>query len=222
VTRAHAPRQTNGVDAGMMAQAAAQVQQQCPGSPGSADSTTVLVKNVSHEVDDKALADAFKSIGPVQATVILLGVPDSSSPTTQDYQTADKTRRYQNCNHNRMGYVSFSCKEHAEAAVQSMQGKVLAGRVMRVEVAKSCPTVRPAQGRLSALSVFHRKSIFYGAFVWARRPFNRPKLRFPARAAGGILGGRAAACDGAKPGGGAIRDSQHSLACCADLCGGCF
>jgi hypothetical protein len=38
-------------------------------------------------------------------------------------------------------------------------------------------------GRLSALSVFLRKSFFYGAFVWARRALNGPKQRFPARAA---------------------------------------
>ena len=33
-------------------------------------------------------------------------------------------------------------------------------------------TVRAAQGRLSALRVFLRKSILYGAFVWARRALN--------------------------------------------------
>ena len=42
-----------------------------------------------------------------------------------------------------------------------------------------CPG-RP--GRLSALSVFHRKSILYGAFVWESRALNGPFRRFPARA----------------------------------------
>ena len=42
-----------------------------------------------------------------------------------------------------------------------------------------CPG-RP--GRLSALSVFHSKSVLYGVFVWARRVLNRQKWRFPARA----------------------------------------
>ena len=37
-------------------------------------------------------------------------------------------------------------------------------------------------GRLSALSVFLCKSVFYGAFVWARRALNMQKRRFPARA----------------------------------------
>ena len=36
-------------------------------------------------------------------------------------------------------------------------------------------TVRARPGRLSALSVFPRKSVFYGAFVWARRAPNRKK-----------------------------------------------
>ena len=33
-------------------------------------------------------------------------------------------------------------------------------------------TVRAAEGRLSALSIFLCKSILYGAFVWARRALN--------------------------------------------------
>jgi hypothetical protein len=39
-------------------------------------------------------------------------------------------------------------------------------------------------GRLSALSVFLCKSVFYGAFVWARRVLNRPFRWFSARADG--------------------------------------
>ena len=42
-----------------------------------------------------------------------------------------------------------------------------------------CPGRR---GRLSALSVFVCKSVFYGVFVWARRALNSQKWRFPARA----------------------------------------
>jgi hypothetical protein len=44
-------------------------------------------------------------------------------------------------------------------------------------------TVRTLPGCLSALSVFHSKSVLYGVFVWARRALNRRKRRFPARAA---------------------------------------
>jgi hypothetical protein len=33
-------------------------------------------------------------------------------------------------------------------------------------------TARARPGRLSALSVLHSKSIFYGAFVWVRRALN--------------------------------------------------
>jgi hypothetical protein len=44
--------------------------------------------------------------------------------------------------------------------------------------------VRALPGRLSALSVYHSKSLLYGVlyFVWARRALNSPKRRFPARA----------------------------------------
>jgi hypothetical protein len=45
-------------------------------------------------------------------------------------------------------------------------------------------TVRARPGRLSSLSVSHRKSFLCGAFVhvWARRGLNRQKRRFAARA----------------------------------------
>jgi hypothetical protein len=44
---------------------------------------------------------------------------------------------------------------------------------------KHCPG---PPGRLSALSVFLCKSVFYGAFVWAGRALTRPKRRLLARA----------------------------------------
>jgi hypothetical protein len=37
-------------------------------------------------------------------------------------------------------------------------------------------------GRLSAIRVLHRKSVLYGAFVWARGALKHQKRRFPARA----------------------------------------
>jgi hypothetical protein len=43
-------------------------------------------------------------------------------------------------------------------------------------------TVRAARGRLSGISVCNRKSILYGALVWACRALVCPKRRFPARA----------------------------------------
>jgi hypothetical protein len=46
--------------------------------------------------------------------------------------------------------------------------------------------VRAARGRFSALRVSHRKSVVYGAFVWACGVLSSPKRRFPAL--------RAAAC----------------------------
>ena len=45
-------------------------------------------------------------------------------------------------------------------------------------------------GRLRTLSVFHYKSILYGAFVWARRALNGPKRWFSARADSAWLGRR--------------------------------
>jgi hypothetical protein len=42
-------------------------------------------------------------------------------------------------------------------------------------------------GRLSTRSVIHSESVFYGAFVCARRALNRPKLWFPARRAATCL-----------------------------------
>ena len=39
-------------------------------------------------------------------------------------------------------------------------------------------TVRARPGRLRGLSVSHRKSVFYGAFVWARGALNSERRRF--------------------------------------------
>ena len=43
-------------------------------------------------------------------------------------------------------------------------------------------SVRATLGRLSALSISHTKSVFYGGFVWARRSLNSQNRRFSARA----------------------------------------
>ena len=40
------------------------------------------------------------------------------------------------------------------------------------KVEANLKTVRARPGRLSALSVLHRKSVLYGAFVWARLALN--------------------------------------------------
>jgi class 3 adenylate cyclase len=50
---------------------------------------------------------------------------------------------------------------------------------LELEGFASCPG---PPGRLSALSVSLCKSVFYGAFVWARRALKSQKWRFPARA----------------------------------------
>jgi hypothetical protein len=48
--------------------------------------------------------------------------------------------------------------------------------------ARPAYSVRAAPGRLSALSVFHRKQILFGASVWESRLLNHRKWRFPVRA----------------------------------------
>ena len=57
-----------------------------------------------------------------------------------------------------------------------------ARRPRRPRRGASATTVRALSGRLSGLSVFHSKSVFYGAFVWVRRALNVQKWRFLARA----------------------------------------
>ena len=49
----------------------------------------------------------------------------------------------------------------------------------RTAGATASSTVRARAGRLSTLSVFHSKSLLYGAFVWSRRALNGPNRRFP-------------------------------------------
>ena len=62
-------------------------------------------------------------------------------------------------------------------------GLVLAsGRTLRIREEFVHPSVRALPGRLSDLSVFHSRSVVYGAFVWVRRALNIQKRRFPARA----------------------------------------
>jgi hypothetical protein len=55
-------------------------------------------------------------------------------------------------------------------------------RLARTTFAASAHHCPGPPGRLSALSIFLCKPIFYGAFVWARRALNGLKWRFPAQA----------------------------------------
>ena len=50
-------------------------------------------------------------------------------------------------------------------------------------------SVRARPRRLSGLSVFLCKSVFYGAFVGARGALNSQKWRFPARAVNDLIAG---------------------------------
>ena len=81
--------------------------------------------------------------------------------------------------------------------------------------ADACPlTVLAAQGRLSGLSVSHRKSVLYRAFVWARRALNIPKRRFLARA---VCAVRAVHDHGALRVGGAGAGHRRSRHLCTNL-----
>jgi hypothetical protein len=69
----------------------------------------------------------------------------------------------------------------------------------RRELLAGRDTARARPGRLSALRVSRSKSFLYGAFVWARRPFNRHQWRFLARAVrAAARGGGAARAPGEK------------------------
>jgi hypothetical protein len=70
------------------------------------------------------------------------------------------------------------------AIVAAAEGQFasLMERWMRVRSSTAAQYCPGPPGRLSALSAFLCKSVFYGAFVWARRELNSQKRRFPARA----------------------------------------
>jgi hypothetical protein len=70
-------------------------------------------------------------------------------------------------------------------------------------------TVRAVLGRLSAIGVFLCKSVLYGGFVWARRALNRPKPRFPARAATKVFVWRKT--EVVMPDGSSMRVALHSF-----------
>jgi hypothetical protein len=81
-------------------------------------------------------------------------------------------------------------KERTRHALATLGGSVLSAGMTTLVAAFALywgqvqffNAVRARPGRLRALSVPHRKSVPYGAFVWARRAPNIPKRRSPARA----------------------------------------
>ena len=73
---------------------------------------TVFVRNISYEVDDKALEEAFNDVGPVRQAFIV------------------KEKGQQR--HKGYGYVQFALGEDAERAMQELQGRALLGRAIKV------------------------------------------------------------------------------------------
>ena len=62
------------------------------------------------------------------------------------------------------------------------RGDAAAGNLSKMVDPIVGTTVRARPGRSSGLLVFLCKSVFYGAFAWARRALNGQNRRFPARA----------------------------------------
>ena len=78
-------------------------------------------------------------------------------------------------------FVSLRTKRHGGRPNDGPgRGRQVLGGIMKVE--KRLANRPGPPGRLSARSIFLSKSVFYGAFVWARGALNRQKRRFPARA----------------------------------------
>eukprot|EP01050_Picozoa_sp_SAG11_P026492 SAG11_NODE_6360_length_1329_cov_0.796748_1_plen_315_part_10 len=76
---------------------------------------TVFVRNLSFNVDDKTLSDAFAHIGPVKEAFVL----------------KDKNKK-----HRGIGFVELSLAEDAKRAIEAMQDKDILGRRVKLDVAK--------------------------------------------------------------------------------------
>jgi hypothetical protein len=63
-------------------------------------------------------------------------------------------------------FLVFALSRHGEGGINN---------IIYPAIVFIAATVRARPGRLSGLSVSHSESVFYGAFVWARRLLNRPK-----------------------------------------------
>jgi nucleolar protein 4 len=73
---------------------------------------TVFVRNVSYDVDDKGLEEAFNDVGPVRQAFLV--------------------REKGQARHKGYGYVQFALGEDAERAVQELHGRALRGRAIKV------------------------------------------------------------------------------------------
>jgi RNA recognition motif-containing protein len=78
---------------------------------------TVFVRNVSYDVDDKALEEAFNEVGPVRQAFL---VKEKGSQRHKGY-----------------GYVQFALEMDADRAVQELHGHALQGRALKVRAGRA-------------------------------------------------------------------------------------
>jgi hypothetical protein len=112
------------------------------------------------------------------------GGANMTSPPTTRYNVFDDLCRRQSLDLHFMnwGYADIANVSDKDTVDQIDASASKADPRAKDVLVQPIPIVRARPGRLSALRVFHSKSVLYGAFVWARMPLNRQKWRFPARA----------------------------------------
>lgn len=98
---------------------------------------TVFVRNISFDVDDKALEEAFNDVGPVRQAFIV------------------KEKGQQR--HKGYGYVQFALQEDAERAVEELHGRALQGRAIKVR--RRLLTLRCRRAAAAALPLQQAKGI---------------------------------------------------------------
>jgi hypothetical protein len=94
---------------------------------------TVFVRNISYDVDDKVLEEAFNDVGPVRQAFI---VKDKGEQRHKGY-----------------GYVQFAIEEDAERAVKELHGHALQGRSIKVRTAAAAWRAAAAAHPLSAAAI---------------------------------------------------------------------
>ncbi|KAF7731570.1 hypothetical protein EC973_009334 [Apophysomyces ossiformis] len=94
----------------------------------SSKSETVFIANLSHDLNEEQVREAFESFGTIVGEVRL--------PFNRD---TGKIRG--------IGYIQFSTADEAEAAVKGMNGQVLAGRPIRTDFNNDNEPKRSSGGR---------------------------------------------------------------------------
>jgi len=97
-------------------------------SASAVDRRTIFVTDVSYDADAAAVQAAFEEVGPVRSCFLVGGKGGAK--------------------HKGCGYVKFALAEDADRALASLQGAAIAGRPVRVELArKRAPLEERKRGR---------------------------------------------------------------------------